>query len=175
MDWGSLAEWLTVLVTVPTLIYALVQLRSARDAVIASREATQAETRPYVWAAFHESRNQHDQLGVRLCIANSGRTPALDVVIDFDESTAAWREPGVASEFTFLPEGGGIRMLAPGADYRYYVGAWRKDAPLHRVWKERDVTEGTISYRTLDGRRISERFALSLRDLAGTGELKAPQ
>ncbi|GMA27379.1 hypothetical protein [Arenivirga flava] len=170
-----MAEWFTVLVTVPTLIYALVQLRSARDAVDAAREATQAETRPYVWLTFHESVNEHEQIGVRLCVANSGRTPAFDVVITFDDTSAPWKDPSIAPGFMFLRDEGGIRTLPPGAELRYHVGPWKRGAALVTVAKNRGVSTGSIEYRTADGRVFSEPFAISLRDLAGTGELKSPR
>ncbi len=112
---------------------------------------------------------------MRLCVANSGRTPAFDVVITFDEDSARWKDPDIAPSFMFLRDEGGIRTLPPGAELRYYVGPWKRGAALVTVSKDKGISTGTIEYRTADGRTFSEPFALSLRDLAGTGELRSPR
>lgn len=174
MEWGSLAEWVTALVAVPTVIYAVGQLRSAREAVQEARAATLAETRPYVWVRYEESENDAGAKGVRLCLQNSGRTPALDVTLSLDAS-ASWRDPSVRTDFSFLPENGGVRLVAPGARLRYFVGPWVKGAPLVKVADSRASAGCTIRYRTLDGRLFEERVELSLRDLTGTGELRIPR
>ena len=173
--WGSVAEWATVLVTVPTLFYAVVQLRLTRRDLDATKTASIAETRPYVWARFAARERRGAQDGVSLQIENGGRTPAYDVIVDFDENSAPWRASSVRSHFLFLPQKHGIRLLAPGDSRNFFVGEWAKGSELYVVWRDWGESSATVSYRSQDGHQYRERFSLSLRDTNGTGDLREPK
>lgn len=177
MEIGSLAEWVTAAVTVPTIVYALVQFRLARQDLDATTQATIAETRPYVWVQFVPRENDFGQAGVSLRIMNGGRTPAFDVILQFESGgdSAPWRESTVGSHFPFLRPESGIRILPPGSHRDYYVGRWSADSELLKVWDASGDTEVTVSYRSASGLTHRDTMRLALRDSNGTGELKDPR
>jgi hypothetical protein len=92
-EWEAAGVWLTGIVTIGLLIYAVRQLRDAR-------KVRDDQTRPYIVVDFH-----FKSIMVALSIKNIGQTPAKDVRVTLDRPVTSavmpkvdWQESGIFTE-----------------------------------------------------------------------------
>jgi hypothetical protein len=112
-EWEALGVWLTGIVTIGLLIYAVMQLREARG-------VRSDQTRPYVVVDFH-----FKSVMVALSVKNVGQTPAKNVRVKLDEPVTSavmpsveWQESGLFKD--------GVSMFAPGREMRFALDVMSK-------------------------------------------------
>lgn len=101
-EWEAVGVWLTGIVTIGLLIYAVMQLHEARG-------VRDDQTRPYIVVDFH-----FKSVMVALSVKNIGQTPAKNVRVRLDKPVTSavmpsveWQESGLFKD--------GVSMFAPGA------------------------------------------------------------
>jgi hypothetical protein len=149
-QYTAAAEWVSALVLIASIFFAVVQVREARL-------LREEQARPWVVAKFHPD------VAFAIVIVNIGQTVARDVTITFEpplEST--WDRPWGWEESSMLTEG--IPMLPPGEELRFHFDTFheRVKSQLPMVYSV------TVSYSTAAGRQLPpDRYVLDLRLYTG--------
>jgi hypothetical protein len=156
-EWEAVGVWITGIVTIGLLIYAVLQLREARG-------VRDDQTRPYIVVDFH-----FKSVMVALSVKNIGQTAARNVRVKLDEPVTSavmpsieWQESGLFKD--------GVSMFAPGREMRFAL-----DVMSERRERGLPMTiSGAVEYsRYHGGRSWTEPFVI---DLFAYGEaLMAPK
>ena len=149
----SIAGLLTSVVAVVALVFAWRQTLQARNIHV-------AETRPYVVPSLVDGLNRDGKASLYLRLENHGRTPAIDIVVDF-ESELGWHHVAHPSfPFTSSP---GIPLLAPGSALEFFLGVKAPEAEF--VENLESGLRVTVSFATqIHAKRHRDMFSVTARN-----------
>lgn len=92
--------------------------------IIAARRQQARDLQPRVFVYLRRIKTSTGPV-LALAVQNVGRSPAMNVTVDFD-GTQKWNHVSVLS-YPFLPVNGGIRNLAPNTENTYRLGKLDKN------------------------------------------------
>jgi len=173
LSWiGENSDTISAIGTTVTAVVAFVAAIGAGFQLRHMRSSHHREMRPLCSVRYELHLDNRGQECIWLVVTNFGRTPAIDVVISFNDDL--WHYANLSSKYPFLLNNGGISLLAPGETRKYFVA--RRSSAKNMTAALTNNLVATISYKNLDPikgtfKLESDVQRLSLVDYAGSQKI----
>jgi hypothetical protein len=151
--WSNVATIVSALLAVVAIAFVWWQVRQFR-------KAEESGARAYLSARLEIGKSR-ERPAMFLVLKNHGKSPALDVHIEFDHQNN-WHYVEHWKKFPFI-EGNRISQLLPGEERKYFLGTLVSGSRLIAL-KTEEAT-GTLIYSDSISDKRREQIKLTIRDM----------
>jgi hypothetical protein len=151
---SDFANWATIFGSIFALLFAGIQIRASRIEAFSNR-------RPYIVVRYVKRRVDDSPDRVYVKLANTGKTPAYGVRLEFSKD-ADWHWV-LKPDYPFLDSGLGV--IEPGESLEFLVGTLSSNSKLNALLNS--TIHGIVHYRATPSGKIAQLhdpFEVTLKD-----------